>query len=221
MKKITLLLLFLASVVIPSICLATTYSWTDVTGITGNSYTLDITGNTVTIDVYTTNGGPTAQPWYIDWIQFKITAQAITLGGSLSVKNVTTNSDLNTASPPDSLWSFATSANPVNLQKFGGSIPNDGFNLLYWTGIEGSGINDDSGALLNGDHYQWVLQGVNLGGQTLLIDPTLKVGYYDDLNGGNQFVTRQMSQKVPEPTTLLLLGSGLLILWGFKGKFRK
>jgi hypothetical protein len=207
MKKITLLLLFLASTVIPSTCLAISYSWTDVTGITGNSYTLDITGNTVKIDAYTSIGGPTGNPWYIDWIQFKITAQAITLGGLQS--------------SPISGWSLATSANPVNLQKFGNSIPNDGFNLLYWTGIVGSGTNDDSGVLLNGNHYQWVLTGVNLGNQSLLIDPTLKVGYYDNLNGAGQFDTRQMSQKIPEPTTLLLLGSGLLVLWGFKRKFGK
>ncbi len=206
MKKITLLILLLASTVIPCICLAISYSWTDTTGITGNSYTLDIEGNTVTIDAYTSNGGPTAQPWNIDWIQFKITAQAITLGGPLS--------------SPKSGWSFATSANPVDLQKFGGGIPQDGFALLYWTGIVVPGINDDSGVLLDGGHYQWVLN-VDLGGQTLLIDPTLKVGYYDDLNGGGKFDTRQMSQKVPEPTTLLLLGSGLLVLWGFKRKFGK
>ena len=51
MKKIASMMLCLIFVVIPSICMAISYSWTDNTGITGNSYTLDITGNTITIAV--------------------------------------------------------------------------------------------------------------------------------------------------------------------------
>jgi hypothetical protein len=216
MRKLGLVLLAAIILGVPSICPALIlqqYSWTDTTGIDGNQYTLTIYDNgTVTIDA-TTVAGPTSADWYIDWIQFKVTSQAVTSIGTLTMAPV----------PPSYSWDATTSSDPAVLQKFGGpnGLPQDGFNLVYFTGIEVPNGTEDSGAVLvDGNHYEWVLTGFNFTGQDLLTDgtATLKVGYYDDTNNGGQFITRQMSQQVPEPTTLLLLGSGFVGLVVFSRK---
>jgi hypothetical protein len=207
MKRPLMIAFPLIFYLIPSICIADSYSWTDNTGIAGNQYTLTVTGNTITLDITTSSVMPAGGPWYIDWIQFKITDKALSSIGSLSTAE----------------WAATTSANQVQLQKFGAGMPNDGFGLIYWTGIQNSSTNPNSGVLLDGSKYEFVLNNVDFGGQTLFPwgDATLKVGYYDSINGGGQFDTRQMSQKVPEPGTLLFLGAGLIGLWGFRKKIKK
>ena len=108
------------------------------------------------------------------------------------------------------------------------SFPQNSWIGLYTTGI----LDDDSiditqGVLLeNGGSATWTFDFWLAPGSILNESPSIQVGYfnYDETRGGRRggkiFFT-QMSQTVPEPSTLILLLSGTGLLAGAAGFRRK
>lgn len=183
------------------------FGWTDTTsGVPGTAYTLTLTPTggsnySATLTANTTN--VTTASWYINWVLFK-------LDGSQSaiISGIT---------GPSGTWQALNTSSPLNIS-IGGSgcsaLPNDSFSGFATSGVpcgSTTTLSIQNGALLNGNTYTWTF---NLSlSNPFSLTPTLKVGYYDGLTGnsGNVAFT-QMSQVVPEPGTLGLVGGGMLLL---------
>lgn len=186
---------------------------TDTTSsVPGTVYNLTITGSgptyTVTLEAETSNH----PGWYIDYLIFHF--------------DQGTNPDLSSPpTAPSSNWNVADKVDqPAVSVLQTGTLPQDGDSALYVNGIltSASPIDVTQGPQLlsNGDYF-WsfniTFELNNGGNQTFLNDPQhLQVGYYDGVKTNGGYFFTQMSQDftpgtpIPEPTTLLLLGSGLL-----------
>ena len=104
------------------------------------------------------------------------------------------------------------------------SFPQDPWIGIYDTGIlDGGSIDVSQGLLLNGAPFTFTFDLWLAEGSMLQEFPGIQVGYYNFDEGKDKVYFTQMSQNlVPEPATLLLLGSGLLAGGSFlRKKFKR
>jgi hypothetical protein len=199
MIKKKLLGLIVALFMVPGVCMGLTITDTS-SGLNSGTYTLDIISvvdgyrATFTADTNNVTG------WSFAAFQIKFD------GGAAGITY-----QINSA--PSATWSWANNTSPIPLPNFGGTFPIDSYSLIYDT------IN--TGVSLNSSSYIWEFD-FTLAGP--LSPQALQVLFYDGYAGGSSNVkTTRLSQSwtVPEPTTLLLLGSGLVALCLVSRKFKR
>jgi len=180
-------------------------TWTD-----GNiTYSLEITDTntaefTIAVD--------SASDWRVGWVAFKFSP------GGGAVTDVISGPGSWDAGSDGTMLPWGGNNNDQYIHPFDNSWA--GF---YWIGEPelpelGSGLPLDAGT------YTWIIS--TEGGIDFFEDDMpFKVGFYDDYVGNphGRIKTDQLSEtlSIPEPATLLLVGSGLAMLWLFgRRRFR-
>ena len=208
-KRLVFFVTFLCVVSSVSVFAGTvTFQWEDTTSeVPGSTFELTINGEgpnwsaTLTVDTINSPG------WYINYITLHLD------GG--------TRPDVALTAAPPGFWN-AIGTGEVDLLKKR-HFPQSSWIGFYTDGIAGGSKDIDEGVLLDGGSATWTFYFELLGGSILNESPSIQVGYFSGwYNGGGKYKVKftQMSQSVPEPSTLLLLLSGTGFLAGV-ARFRR
>ncbi len=214
MKAKTILFTFLALllVALTTPVGATVLSYTDTQFGNDITYSLNyslVSGNTydATFTVSATTGGTPLE--YIGWVDFNFS------GG--------TQADITNLSAPGGTgpWSVQDSNQNTNEQILSGGGNYSPIGGNFWSGFYVTSFGQSTGPVVESQGLK-VTQLASPATYTFSFDFTVpspfaenmpfQVGYYDGLTGAGEIRTSRLSENlsVPEPSALLLLGSGLL-----------
>jgi hypothetical protein len=186
------------------------YSVTDPSGAgSGTQYVLEINPIDLNTNYYSatlTAKTDANSGWYIDWFAIKFD------GGTTGVI-----SPITSLNAPGADWVVGNGT--VDFFKYT-DFPNNTWTGAYDIGLTSNQYN--GGVALDGNTYTWSFDFVL--NAPFNPSPSFQVGYYGPLAGGSNNVSfNRMSETfwLPEPGTLVLLGSGLLGLGLYQRKQRK
>jgi len=208
-KSYLLLALFL--LVVPRISQGATIYEGSLTDPYSGTYTLTITdagdANPNTYHATLTVETNTVTDAYIDWFVVHFDTPAADITSAITASTGT--------------WLEGTGS--TDLVGYGGGFPNGGaFSGGYEVGILNDGSVDETGGFpLDGLTYSWSFDFAAIApilGENGDSNPNLQVGFYGDGVPGNPRLSQGFT--VSEPSTLLLLGSGLLWLGMLRRKIR-
>lgn len=212
--------------------MATSLSYTDIVQSPGDNinYSLEYnlsTGNTYNATFTVSHDADTTPEWYAAWFTFNFT----TGNHAATISNLVGPSGTGP-------WSVLDSSTQV-LKGGGnyGSPLDTGAAGFYVTSIKKPAPDyPDTGIWVTGPlatttpetfTFDFTTNGGTLHDGVGTNDMPFKVGYYDKKTGDTKWTVNRLSagldgtQTVPEPSTILLLGSGLIGLAGFARRLRK